>query len=108
MTDKKEPVSIKLDISWDPTKAKFNLDKHGVTFVQASSVLLDPLALTAYDFEHSQFEERWFTLGLSSEGALLAISHTYEPTSQTIVNVRVISAREATKRERLQYENEPQ
>lgn len=49
-------------------------------FDQAASVLLDPLALTVFDAEHSQDEERWFTLGMSSTGKLLALSHTYSAT----------------------------
>ena len=66
-----------LDITWDPVKAQSNITKHGVAFVQAASVLLDALALTVFDAAHSEFEERWFTLGTSSDGKLLAVSHTY-------------------------------
>jgi len=100
--------ALQLDITWDPVKAKSNIIKHnGVTFVQAASVLLDALALTVFDAAHSGFEERWFTLGLSSDGKLLAVSHTYQHTGPINVAVRIISAREATKRERPYYENEP-
>ena len=99
---------VQLDITWDPVKAQSNIAKHkGVTFMQAATVLLDALALTVFDATHSDFEERWFTLGLSSNGKLLAVSHTYQHTSPTDVRLRIISAREATKRERQQYENEP-
>ena len=77
-----------------------------MTFVQAASVLLDALALTVFDAAHSEFEERWFTLGTSSDGKLLAVSHTYQHTGSIHVRVRLISAREATKRERQQYANE--
>ncbi len=70
-------------------------------------MLLDALALTVFDAAHSGFEERWFTLGLSSDGKLLAVAHTYQHTGPINVAVRIISAREATKRERLYYENEP-
>jgi uncharacterized DUF497 family protein len=75
--------------------------------VQAASVLLDALALTTFDTAHSETEERWFTLGSSGDGKLLAVSHTYQHTGPIHVSVRIISAREATKRERQQYENEP-
>jgi uncharacterized DUF497 family protein len=78
-----------------------------VTFVQAASVLLDALALTMFDATHSELEERWFTLGISVDEKLLAVSHTYQHTGPIHVNVRIISAREASKRERQQYENEP-
>jgi uncharacterized DUF497 family protein len=71
-------------------------------------VLLDPLAVTVFDAAHSQHEERWFTLGTSSEGKLLAVSHTYhQPGESAQAEVRIISAREATRRERQQYENGP-
>jgi uncharacterized protein len=96
-----------LDVAWDPAKALSNLAKHGVSFDQAATVLLDPLALTVFDAEHSQAEERWFTLGTASEGKLLAMSHTYQAASPLEVKVRIISAREATRRERQQYEDEP-
>ena len=56
-------------------------------------MLLDTLALTVFDAAHSEFEERWFTLGMSSEGKLLAVSHTYQHTGQINVRVRIISAR---------------
>jgi uncharacterized DUF497 family protein len=97
-----------LDITWDPVKAQSNVVKHnGVTFVQAATVLLDALALTVFDASHSEVEERWFTLGNSSDGRLFAVSHTYQQTKTNSANVRIISAREATRRERQQYESEP-
>lgn len=98
--------ALQLNITWDPVKAQSNIAKHGVTFVQVATVLLDALALTVFDAAHSQTEERWFTLGMSSDGKLLAVSHTYQHTGPVDVRVRIISAREATKRERQQYENE--
>ena len=96
-----------LEFTWDPIKAQSNVAKHGVSFGQAATVLLDALALTVFDAAHSQGEERWFTLGLSSEGRLLAVSHTYQHTGPIHVSLRIISAREASKRERQQYDNEP-
>lgn len=96
-----------LDIVWDDAKAQSNLAKHGVTFAQAATVMLDPLALTVFDEVHSETEERWFTLGQSSEGRFLAVAHTYQMLDTNMARVRLISAREATRRERQQYENEP-
>lgn len=97
----------KLEFAWDPTKAASNLAKHGVAFAQAASVFADALALTVFDEAHSESEERWFTLGLNSEGKLLAVSRTYAATGPASARVRLISAREATRTERRQYENEP-
>ena len=96
-----------LDIVWDDTKAQSNALKHGVTFAQAATVVLDPLALTVFDEAHSETEERWFTLGQTEEGRLLAVAHTYQMLDANTARVRLISAREATRRERQQYENEP-
>jgi uncharacterized DUF497 family protein len=76
-----------------------------VSFPQAATVLLDALALTVFDTEHGEFEERWFTLGMSSEGKVLAVSHTYTAAGPDSARVRIISAREATRSERRQYEN---
>jgi uncharacterized DUF497 family protein len=55
--------NVEIDTTWDPVKAQSNVAKHGVTFVQAATVLLDALALSRFDAVHSEFEERWFTLG---------------------------------------------
>jgi len=96
-----------LDVTWESDKAQSNIAKHGVTFAQAATVLLDPLALTVFDGAHSFSEERWFTLGVANQGGLLAVSHTYQPTGPTSAQVRIVSARKATRSEREQYENEP-
>ena len=96
-----------LDITWDDDKARSNLAKHGVTFAQAATVMLDPLALTVFDAVHSETEERWFTLGQTREGRLLAVSHTYLMLDANNTRIRLISAREATRNEQQQYQNEP-
>lgn len=98
---------IVYDFEWDAAKALANVTKHSVTFDQAATVFLDALALTVFDVAHSQSEERWFTLGMDAKGALLAVAHTYQTTRATSARVRIISAREATKRERRFYEDKP-
>jgi uncharacterized protein len=103
---------MKIDATWDPNKALANERKHeGIRFGDAATVLADPLALSVFDASHSDNEERWFTLGRTREGQLLAVSHTFiEPDTASegahtdIVRVRIISARAATRRERMQYE----
>lgn len=105
--DHAEGGSAELEFAWDPAKAASNLAKHGVAFDQAASVLADALALTVFDGAHSDFEERWFTLGMDSQGKLLTVSHTYTATGPASARVRIISAREATRGERRQYEDEP-
>ncbi len=84
---------------WDPAKAASNLKKHGVSFHEAASVLHDPLSTTFPDKDHSRREARYLTIGRSSKQRLLVVSHTHVGNS-----IRVISARQATKRERRFYE----
>jgi uncharacterized protein len=96
-----EPI---FDISWDDVKANKNVNKHKITFAQAATVMLDPLALTVFDAAHSQTEERWFTLGVTDDGRLLAVSHTHEVVDNQHIKIGIISAREATRRERQAYE----
>lgn len=96
-----------LEFIWDPVKAAANIAKHGVSFPQAATVLADPWALTVFDGGHSQLEDRWFTLGMASGGKLLAIAHTFVASAPHVATVRLISAREATRNERRQYEEEP-
>jgi hypothetical protein len=79
-------------------KAKSNFDKHGVYFADAVSALEDDRALTIRD-STSEEEERWVTLGMDALGRLLTVVWTYRGE-----NVRIISARRATPRERRQYE----
>jgi len=84
---------------WDPRKAKRNLREHGVSFEEAATVFLDPLALTYSDPDHSDEEDREITIGYSTKQRLLFVSHV-----QRRNRTRLISAREATRRERKQHE----
>ncbi len=94
----------RLNLEWDPAKAAENLRKHQVSFVQAATVLLDPLALNLFDDDHSADEERWITQGRSAQGAILVVVHTFDEKSDGSVAVRIITARRATKQERQRYE----
>jgi hypothetical protein len=58
---------------WDEIKAAANALKHGVTFETASTVFRDPQLLTIADIEHSETEERWFSIGWASNGSILSI-----------------------------------
>ena len=86
--------------SWGSRKAASNLSKHGVSFPEAVTVFGDQLARTIPDPDHSHGEFRFVTIGLSSSGRLLAVAH-----GEDADEVRVISVRLATKRERLDYES---
>lgn len=92
------------EFEWDDAKAAGNLAKHGVDFMDAMNVLLDPLAMTRFDDEHGEDEERWVSLGRAANGQLLLVVHTFSATGPNTALVRLISARPATRREREQYE----
>lgn len=92
-------MSIKFE--WDPNKAAKNLQKHKVLFEEAATVFQDPLSITVPDPDHSVEEDRYITIGLSSRYRLLIVAHTERGDC-----VRIISARELTRRERKQYEKE--
>jgi uncharacterized DUF497 family protein len=88
-----------IEYEWDPAKAKGNLAKHGVSFEEAASAFLDPMALSGPDPDHSANEARYVTFAYSGLGQLLAISHSYRPGG-----IRLISARRVTRVERKLYE----
>ena len=88
---------------WDPGKALSNRIKHGISFQHATTVLKDPLAISIFDDEHSAGEERWVTLGVSSTGIVLVVVHTMEQTGPDSSDVRLISARRATRAEMRDY-----
>ena len=84
---------------WDPKKARTNLRDHGVAFEEAATLFLDPLATTYSDPDHSHDEDREVTIGYSTKQRLLFVSHC-----QRRERIRIISAREVTRRERKQHE----
>ena len=84
---------------WDVQKAASNLRKHGISFDEAVSVFADGLALTFVDSDHYESEDRSRTFGMSNKGRLLVVVHT-----ERRDNVRIISARKATRYEKVIYE----
>ena len=83
----------------DRAKAVQNIAKHGVSFEEATTAFRDPLSTTGVDPDHAFDEERFITFGVSTPGRLLVVSHTDREDI-----IRIISAREATRRERTIYE----
>jgi len=90
---------MSLTFEWDHAKAQQNQKKHQVSFEEAATVFGDPLSLTIDDPLHSSEEERSVTIGESARHRLLVVVHTDRGE-----RVRLISAREATSRERREYE----
>ena len=77
-----------MGVQWDSSKAKLNLDKHGVSFEEAVTVFLDMLSETVEDFDHSLNEQRFITIGTSNKDRLLFVSHLDDGDA-----IRIISAR---------------
>jgi len=88
-----------VNFEWDPRKAAQNRRKHRVSFHEAATVFGDPLSLTYYDPDHSASERRFITLGMSNASRVLMVAH-----ADRGENIRIISARKATAREREHYE----
>jgi uncharacterized protein len=89
-----------LRFTWDPKKARTNFDKHGVSFEEARSVFYDEHAVEFYDDMHSEWEDRFLLLGLSSRLRLLLVCYCHRETEGVI---RIVSARKATPAESKHY-----
>ena len=94
---------INYRFEWDRNKARSNLSKHKVSFEDATSVFKDKNAISLSDEEHSEFEERWITIGMDRVTRTLVVVHTYISIDEDNCNIRIISARKATKREQQIY-----
>ncbi len=89
-----------IQFEWDENKNRINQHKHGISFLEAKTVFYDEEALVIDDPEHSEQEDRFIILGLSSRANLLVVCHCYRA-SDTVI--RIISARKATKTESKYY-----
>jgi len=89
------------DFEWDDKKATTNIRNHGVSFVEATSIFDDGLMVTNADLVHSDEEDRYVSIGLSSSNRLLVVVYT-----ERVRTIRLISAREPTSREKQDYEND--
>jgi len=81
-------------------KAQINLLKHKVSFAEAKTVFEDENARLIFDPDHSEEEERFILLGLSTKSKILTVVHCYRDDER---NIRIISARKSTKVEQKQY-----
>jgi uncharacterized DUF497 family protein len=88
---------------WDEFKEAANLRKHGVSFELAATVLRDPRLLTVADLEHSETDERWFSIGWAEHGKILSIVYLWSESDPATTKIRLISAREATQTEIRDY-----
>lgn len=86
---------------WDRAKAESNLRKHGISFKAAATAFGDPLSIAIADPNHSDLEDRCVLVGSTLRGQLVVVVHT-----DCDDNIRIISARRATRREIQTYEQE--
>lgn len=86
-----------MDIEWDPAKAASNLKKHGISFEEAATALLDSNALVQADT--SGTEERWLLMGMSFKARLVTLVYTLRGEDR----IRLVSARKATRKEAKHY-----
>jgi hypothetical protein len=89
--------------SWDALKAMGNRRKHGVPFEEAATIFADPNGLDWEDLEHAETEPRWKRLALSAEGRVLLVVYTVRRLINGIETIRIISARQASQKERKAY-----
>jgi hypothetical protein len=90
----------KIKFIWDKQKAITNKRKHKISFEEAITVFYDEKGRIIYDPDHSFEEERYILLGMSSKLKLLIVCHCYKEENN---NIRIFSARKATKNEQKQY-----
>lgn len=90
---------MSLTFEWHERKARENLRKHGLSFEEAATAFRDPRSLTIHDPDHSKGEERFVFLGKAISGSIVVVVHVERGD-----NIRIISARRASRREREQYE----
>jgi hypothetical protein len=90
---------MELRFEWDELKAADNYRKHGVRFEEGATIFQDTLSITIDDPDHSTDEQRYIDIGTSEDDRVLVVSYTERGT-----NIRIISCREATRKERRQYE----
>ena len=87
------------NFEWDPNKAKSNILKHKISFENATSVFKDKNMISIFDEKHSLNEDRWITIGLDKETRTLVVIHTFMSLDNDNYNIRIISARKASKNE---------
>ena len=89
---------------WDPAKDAANRGKHKLSFRRAATVFRDPNQLSIFDEAHSEDEDRWATLGIDDTAILRVVVHTFKQINEDLIEIRIISARNATRNEAQQYE----
>lgn len=90
-----------MKFEWDPEKNVVNINKHGIDFEEAETVFEDERAVTMYDENHSEYEDRFKIIGISRKLRELTVCHCFRNGDEV---TRIITARRATKKEAILYE----
>jgi len=92
-----------LKFEWSDEKNELNIQKHNISFEEAKEVFLDPMHISKLDHRFDYFEERWITLGTTTQDEILVVANIYfDDNGEEII--RIISARRANQKERIFYE----
>ncbi len=92
-----------MKFEWDENKNILNLQKHQIGFVEAKEIFDDPLHISKLDHRFSYFEERWITLGSTKSYQIVVVANMFFDNDGEEV-IRIISARKASQKERIFYE----
>ena len=97
---------MELIFEWDANKARENVKKHKISFVEAKTVFNDPHLMTWPDERHSDSEDRYISIGYSTRNRMLLVVHTERHEAPGVLVIRIVSSRKATSLERKFYEDE--
>jgi len=92
-----------MQFEWNKEKNELNIKKHHISFEEAKEVFLDPLHISKLDHRFNYFEERWITLGATTESKILVVANMFFDDKGREI-IRIISARKANQKERIFYE----
>jgi len=92
-----------LKFEWSSEKNKLNIEKHNISFEEAQEVFLDPMQISKLDHRFDYFEERWITLGATTQDKILVVANMFFDEDGNEI-IRIISARRANQKERIFYE----
>lgn len=97
---------MQLIFEWDHSKAQANVKKHKISFDEAKTIFNDPFLITFLDDDHSLYETRFLSIGMSLKSRILLVVHTEREEHPDTIIVRIISCRKATPSERSVYEKQ--
>jgi len=92
-----------LKFEWSDEKNELNIQKHNISFEEAKEVFLDPMHISKLDHRFDYFEERWITLGSTTQDEILVVANMFFDEDGKEI-IRIINARRANQKERIFYE----